>query len=185
MKRLISFCFLFSCLSAIAQEDSSYAAMLKTTEEVQLKDSIQIDAIQWKLRRLDSVDVKKWFSQILGTATNSRLKNRSYYLGGKFTTHENFDLLVLLEEKKKKDSSNSAVQVIYFITTKKDGKYIASLEVAITGAKKKTSYNTSSWLYKDFKIMKDSKLIVNEKPFNDLAVYKINGGGRFILYPNF
>ena len=185
MKRLFLLYFLFTTLGAIAQKETSYVAMLSATEEIELKDSLEINAVAWKLRRLDSVDVKKWFSPILGTANNNRVKNRGYYLGGKFTTHENFDLLVLLEEKKKKDSSNSAVQVIYFVTTKKDGKYIASLEVAITGAKKKTSYNTTSWLYKDFKIMKDSKLIVNEKLFDDLAVYKINGGGRFILYPNF
>ena len=185
MKRFITFCFLLSCLHVGAQEDSSYTAMLQTTEEVQLGDSLQIDAVQWKLRRLDSVDVKKWFSPILGTTTNNRLKNRGYYLGGKFTTNKNFDLLVLLEEKKKKDTSNSAVQVIYFITTKKDGKFIASLEVAVTGVKKKTTYNTTSWLYRDFKILKDSEFIINEKPFNDLAVYKISGGGRFILYPNY
>ena len=184
MKWLIVFCFLFSYLGAMAQEDSSYRAMLNSTEEIQLVDSLEINAVQWKLRRLDSIDVKKWFSPILGTTSNNRLKNRGYYLAGKITTSANFDLLVLLEEKKKNDSTNSAIQVIYFITVKKDGKYITSLEVAVTGTKKRTSYNTSSWLYKDFMIMKDSKITVNDKPFNDLAYYKINGGGRFILYPN-
>jgi len=89
----------------------------------------------------------------------------------------------MVEEKKRSDSTN--VQVTYLITSKKDGKYISSLEVAVTGAKKKSSYNTSSWLYKDFKIMKDSKMTINDKPINDLAVYKINNGGRFILYPNY
>ena len=99
------------------------------------------------------------------------------------TSNTNFDLLLMVEEKKRSDSSN--VQVIYLITSKKDGKYISSLEVAVTGAKKRSSYNTSSWLYKDLKIMKDSKMTINDKPMNDLAFYKINNGGRFILYPNY
>ena len=172
-------------MGATAQHDTSYAYMINSTLEIQLADSLEISAAQWKLRRLDSVDVKKWFSPILGTTSNNRLKNRGYYLAGKITTSKNFDLLVLMEEKKKNDTTNSAVQVIYFITLKKDGKYIASLEVAVTGTKKKTTYNTYSLLYKDFKIMKDSKMTVNEKSFDDLAFYKINNGGRFILYPNY
>ncbi len=185
MKKLIVICLLFSSLGVIAQNDTSYAAMLNSTEEIRLTDSVEINASQWKLRRLDSVDVKKWFSPILGTTNNNRLKNRGYYLAGKITTNKNYDLLVIMEEKKKNDTTNSAVQVIYLITVRKDGKYIASLEVAVTGTKKKTSYNTSSRLYRDFKIMKDSKITVNEKSFDDLAFYKINGGGRFILYPNY
>jgi hypothetical protein len=157
--------------------------MLKSTEEIQLADSLLIDSGQLQLRRLDSTEVKKWFSPILGSTNNNRLKNRGYYLAGKMTSNTNFDLLVMVEEKKRSDSSN--VQVIYLITSKKDGKYISSLEVAVSGAKKRSSYNTSSWLYKDLKIMKDSKMTINDKPMNDLAFYKINNGGRFILYPNY
>ena len=183
MKRLISCCFLFTCLNVSGQEDSSYTYMLKSTQEIQLADSLHIDSGEWKLRRLDSTEVKKWFSPILGSTNNNRLKNRGYYLAGKMTSNTNFDLLLMVEEKKRSDSSN--VQVIYLITSKKDGKYISSLEVAVTGAKKRSSYNTSSWLYKDLKIMKDSKITINEKPMNDLAFYKINNGGRFILYPNY
>jgi len=185
MNRMLSLCFLLFSLSAMAQEDSlSYSIMISRAEEVQLTDSVEINAIEWKLRRLDSVDVKKWFSAILGTTNNNRLKNRGYYLGGKITTHQNFDLLVLLEEKKRKDTSNAAAQVIYLISMRKYGRYISSLEVAITGLKKRSVYNTTSWLYKDLKVIKDSKFTVSDKPFYDLATYKINGGGRFILYPN-
>ena len=185
MKRLIPFCFFLACHSTLAQDDTSYAAMLKTTEEIHLADSLEINSMDWTLQRLDSIDLKKWFSPILGSTTNNRLKNRKYFLAGKITVSKKFDLLVLVEEKKKGDELNSTVQVIYFITVKKNGKFIASLEVAVTGIKKKTNYNTSSWLYNDFKIMKDSKYIINEKPFNDLVIYKISEGGRFILYPNY
>ena len=185
MKKLISICFLLFSCCAMAQNDTSYAAMLNSTQDIQLTDSLEIDARAWKLRRLDTVDVKKWFSPILGSANNNRLKNRGYYIAGKITTHGNFDVVILLEEKKKNDTTNTAVQVIYLITLKKDGKYIASLEVSVTGTKKKTSYKTSSWLYKDLKIIKDSKITINDKSFDDLAFYKISGGGRFILYPNY
>ena len=183
MKSLIFLVFLCSAINAMSQQDGSYAAMLRSTEEIQLTDSLLIDAGQWKLKRLDTVDVKKWFAPILGSANNNRLKNRGYYLAGKITSSNSFDLLVLLEEKRKGDTAS--VQVIYLISLKKDGQYIASLEAAVSGTKKKSSYNTSSWLYKDFKVLKDSKITINDKSLNDLAVYKINGGGRFILYPNY
>ena len=75
-------------------------------------------------------------------------------------------------------------QVVYLVTTKKDGSYISSLEVAVSGVRKKSSYYTSSWLYKDYRIVKDSKMVVNQKSYDDLASYKISGAGRFILNSN-
>ena len=122
---------------------------------------------------------------ILGLAKNNRLKNRAYYLAGKITGHENFDLLVLVEEKKSSGSRGKAdsnsVQVVHLVSTRKDGHYIASLEAAVTGLKKNSTYNTSSWLYKDYKIVLDSKISVNDKIFDEMTSYRINRGGRFIL----
>ncbi len=183
MKILFFACFICCWLNSTAQEDSSYANLLQSTEEIQLTDSLYINTTEWQLRRLDSADVLKWFSPILGLSNNNRLKNRGYFLAGKITTDNNFDLVVLLEEKKRADSTR--IQVINLISFNKRGKYIASLEVAVSGNRKKSNYNISSWLFKDFKIMKDSKITVNEKSLNDLAIYKINGTGRFILYPNY
>jgi len=183
MRRMIFLGFLFYGINAMAQQDGSYTTMLNSTEEIQLTDSLFIDAGQWKLKRLDTVDVKKWFAPILGGGNNNRLKNRGYYLAGKITSNNSFDLVVVLEEKRKADTAG--VQVVYLVSLKKDGQYIASLEVAVSGTRKKSSYSTSSWLFKDLKIMKDSKITINDKFLNDFAVYKINGGGRFILYPNY
>lgn len=170
-------------MTAIAQDSLSYSDLLKSTEEILLTDSLNISAEPEQKNLLDSVVVKKWFSGILPGTANNRLKNRNYYLAGKVTRNENFDLLVLLEEKKKSDSNS--VQVAYLISIKKNGTYIASLEAAVTGIKKKTSYNTSSWLYKNNKIVLISKMTVNQKSYDDLMNYKINGGGRFILYPKY
>lgn len=183
MKRLFSACFLFSCLVAAAQKSQTYADLLKLSEEVQLSDSMHINASLNRAHLLDTTTVKKWFSFILPDAANNRLKNRGYFLSGKITANENFDLLLLLEEKKRNDSNS--VRVVHLITTKKDGTYIASIEAAVAGIRKKSSYSTSSWLYKDNKIVLDSRMTVNEKSFDDLTNYKINGGGRFILYPKY
>ena len=136
------------------------------------------------MNRLDSSTIKNWFPQLLPSSANNRLRNRSYYLAGKITSSSNFDLLIVLEEKKKADSTIS--QVVYLITNKKDGAYIASLEIPITGAsKRKSSFSTSSWLYKDYKIVQDSKITVNQRSYADLKKYRINGSGRFILSPNY
>ena len=183
MKRLIFPCFLFSCLTTTAQESQTYAGLLNSTDEVQLSDSLHITAALRQMNLLDSLTVKKWFSLVFDFTDNDRLKNRSYYLAGKITSAGNFDLLVLLEQKKKSDSTG--VQVVYLITTKKDGTYIASIEAAAAGIRKKSSYNTSSWLYKDYKIVLDSKITINQKSYDDLTNYKINSGGRFILYPKY
>ena len=184
MKRLSFLIFLLACLTGNAQEETSYASLLQPVREVELADSIHIDAPLELINQLDSMTVKKWFTPILGAAKNNRLKNRNYFLAGKITTQEKFNLLVLLEEKKKKTDS-SDVQVVYLISTKKDGTYIASLEVAVAGTRKRSSYNTSSWLYKDYKIVLDSRISVNERSYDEMASYRINGGGRFILSGNY
>jgi len=180
MKPYLSLLFLLAGLTGFTQEQTAYEALLKPVPEVEMTDSLHIDAPLEKTNQLDSITVKTWFSPILGSAKNNRLKSRNYFLAGKITSNDKFDLLVLLEEKKKvADSIN--VQVVYLISTKKNGTYISSLEAAVAGIKKRSSYNTSSWLYKDNKIILDSRISINERSYDDMASYRINGGGRFIL----
>lgn len=183
VKKFSILCFILCSLNVTAQTDTAYSNLLNATSEVSLTDSVHINAFSWQPFALDSAIVKKWFSRILPSTNNNRLKNRNYFLAGKITSNTNFDLLLLLEEKKRADSTN--VQIIHLISTKKDGTYIASLEVAVSGSRKKSIYSTSSWLYKDYQIIQDSKIIVNEQSYGDLTHYKINGGGRFILSPNY
>ncbi len=183
MKRLIALCLVFSWLTTTAQDGLVYADLQNKTDEVQLSDSLQINAELFQKNPLDSITVKKWFSNLFSGAGKNRLKNRNYYLTGKITSNEFFDLLVLQEEKKRSDSSS--VQVVYLITYKKDGTYIASIVAAIAGIRKKSIYNTFSWLYKDNKIVLISKMTVNGKSYDDLMNYKINTRGRFILYPKY
>lgn len=181
MKSWIICIAVFSCLGVQAQDSVRYSYLLQSTEELILSDSIQINVSPIQKKRLDTLAVKKWFSPLLGTINNNRLKNRNYYLTGKITANPNFDLLILMEEKKRSDSSSG--QVIYLVSTKKDGTYISSLQAAIAGSKKKSSYNTYSCLYKNNKLVLNSKMTINEKVYADLTNYKINGTGRFILYP--
>ena len=183
MKRLISICLFFSWLTTAAQDGLEYADLQITTEEVWLSDSLQINATVFQKNPLDSITVKKWFSNLFSGTAKNRLKNRNYYLTGKITSNEYFDLLILQEEKKRSDSSS--VQVVYLITCKKDGTYIASLEAAIAGIRKKYTYNTFTWLFKDNKIVLTSKMAVNGKSYDDLMNYKITNKGRFILYPKY
>jgi hypothetical protein len=102
---------------------------------------------------------------------------------GKLTAAENFDLLVLLEKKRRSDSTGT--QIIYLISTRKTGEFIASLKAAVGGTRKRTGYNISSCLYKDYRIIQDSKITVDNKAINDMVYYKINSGGRFVSYPKF
>ena len=183
MKRLISICLFFSWLTTAAQDGLEYANLQLTTDEVQLSDSLQINAPFNQKNLLDSSTVKKWFSNVFSGSGNNRIKNRNYYLAGKITSNKFFDLLVLQEEKKRNDSSS--FQVVYLITLKKDGTFIASIEAAIAGIRKKSSYNTFSWLFKDNKIVVISRMTVNEKSYDDLMNYKITSKGRFILYPKY
>jgi hypothetical protein len=183
MNKLVSIAFLLFVLRATAQEIPTYAALLNTAEEVLIPDSLHINAEPVPRNQLDTLTVKKWFSNVLPATPNNRLKNRNYYLTGKITQHKNFDLLLLLEEKKKNDSTGT--QVHYLFTCKKDGTFIAMMEAAVSGIKKKSNYNTSSWLYKDNKLVLSSRMTVNEKFYDDLMNYKINNTGRFILYPKY
>jgi hypothetical protein len=185
MKLLASLYCFFSSLTASAQNDSlSYTSLLSTTQEVYFTDSISINNNQWQLNLLDTNTVKEWFSYLLPSSANNRLKNRNYYLAGKVTTNNIFDLIIVLEEKKKTDSSTS--QVVYLITNKKDGSHIATLEILVTGTRKKSNFITSSWLYKDYRVVQQSKIIINQqRTIGELKQYKINTAGRFILSANY
>ncbi len=186
MRRLVSLCLFFLSLAATAQEDTfrvSYTDLLNSTNEVFIPDSISINNNQWQLNLLDTTVVKNWFSHLLPTTANNRLKNRNYYLAGKITTNNSFDILIVLEEKKKTDSSTS--QVVYLITNKKDGAYIASLEIVVTGIRKKSNFITSSWLYKNYTVVQNSKIIINQRTLAELKHYRINSAGRFILSANY
>ena len=183
MKGLFILCFVILRLTTAAQDGSDYDNLHHTTDEVQFSDSLQINAAVFQKKPLDSITVKKWFSNLFSGTAKNRLKNRNYYLTGKITSNEYFDLLILQEEKKRSDSSS--VQVVYLITCKKDGTYIASLEAAIAGIRKKYTYNTFTWLFKDNKIVLTSKMAVNGKSYDDLMNYKITNKGRFILYPKY
>ncbi|OSZ76960.1 hypothetical protein CAP36_11040 [Chitinophagaceae bacterium IBVUCB2] len=183
MKRLAFFCFLFASTIVKGQDTITYSTLLQSVSELKFTDSLQINAGHSNYKQLDSSVVKKWFSRLLPSGSHNRLKNRSYSITGKLTSHANFDLLFVQEEKKKDDTSN--VQVVYLVSTKKDGTYISSLEVAVTGNRKRSFYNISSWLYKDYQIVQDNQIIVNDKSYGDMTYYKINGGGRFILSSNY
>jgi hypothetical protein len=182
MKRLAIICLFFTSLHTSAQDSLGYQELLNTTHEMDVTDSLLIDGVTSQMPALDSHAVKTWFSRLLPNTANNRLKNRIYYLAGKITTHNNFNLLLLMEEKRRADSS--IAQVVYFVTTKKDGSFISSLEAVVSGNRKKSSYNTSCWIFKDYKIVKDSKIVVNQRIYDDIASYKISGSGRFILYSN-
>lgn len=183
MKRLILVGLLSGSMYAFAQEPVSYTQLLETTKEIDLSDSLQFSTVSEESLAIDSNTMKKWLPQILPANAGNKFKNRTFSLAGKITTHHNFDLLVIMEEKRRSDSSGT--QVVYLVSVKKTGDYIASLKAAVAGTKKKTGYNITSCLYKDYKIIQDSRIIIDEKAYNDMAYYKINTGGRFVSYPKF
>lgn len=181
MKFRLLIALLLLSFGARAQAPLTYEQLLENTPEISFTDTLLIDAKTKEVPALDSASVKKWFHAVLPAGSKNRLKNRTYATVGKITSQPNFDLFVLLEEKKRPDSSR--VQVVYFITTKKEGQFIAKLEAAVNGERKQSGYNITSLLCKDYKIVQDSRITVNDKSYTDMTYYKINGGGRFILYP--
>lgn len=132
------------------------------------------------MRKIDSVTLLFYFTPVLTTGSQAvKLKNRDFFIGGKITSHDNFNLHVLVEEKKKDDST--VLRVIYLVTTKKDGTYISSFKAGVAGTKKKSSYNTNSWLYKDLNILQDSRITTSTASMTDVAKYRITNTGRFMM----
>lgn len=181
MTRWIAILPLFFFFTVAAQEDSTYTKMLAAAPEINVNDSLEITTDGWQLKRLDSLDVKKWFAPLLGTTTNNRLKNRSYFLAGKITINAEYNILLLMEVKKK---DSTGVNVIHMITAKKQGQYISSKEIAVSGTRKKTNYNISSRLYPNMRFRKISNYSVNGNPMSETENYSINPHGRFILSIN-
>lgn len=183
MKRLILVILIGSCLQLAAQEAMNYPELLASTKEIDISDSLNFDTEPEEVTALDSNTVKKWFATVLPPNASNKFKNREFSLVGKLTANENFDLLVLLEKKRRSDSTGT--QVIYLISTKKTGEFIASLKAAVGGTRKRTGYNISSCLYKDYRIIQDSRMTVDNKDINDMGYYKITAGGRFVSHPRF
>jgi hypothetical protein len=181
MKNSILLLLLSGNLVAAGQAPLDYQQLLGSTREIDLSDSLHFDTSPEEVTALDSFTVKKWFHPVLPPNAANKFKNRNFSLVGKITTHSNFDLLVLLEEKRRPDSTGT--QIVHLISAKKSGEYIASLKAAVGGTKKRTGYNISSCLYKDYKIIHNSRITIDNKAYNDLAWYKINSGGRFVSYP--
>lgn len=184
MNRLI----LFTILTAVsiqshAQASPDYSRLLASTHEIRITDSLLFHPEPASMTRLDSQTIKQWFPQVLPSGTGNKFKNRSFALAGKITGNPQFDLLLLSEEKRKSDSSGT--QVLYLVSMKKSGEYIASIKAAVGGSRKKTAYNIRSWLYKDLKLVQDSRIQIDDRSFNDMVYYKINSGGRFVSYPRF
>jgi hypothetical protein len=175
----IFICF-FNCI-AHAQADTSFTRILASTDEITVADSLEVQTANWKSIRMDSTDVKKYFSPLLGSITNNRLKNRSYFLLGKISSEPLFNVFLVLEEKKRSDTTET--RVLYAVTTKKDGKFISSLELAVTGPKKKTNYDTHSCIYPGLVIRKQSSLNVNDETLTSSEIYKVLNSGRFVLSP--
>jgi hypothetical protein len=174
---------LFVSVHLAAQDALTYTQLLDRNEEIELTDSLFVTTLNKKMVEVDSITVRKWFSPVLTYSQNGKLKNRDFFLAGKITSYQNFDLFVLVEEKKNKNDS-SAMQVVHLITTHKDGVYISSFKAAVTGTKKKSNYNTSSWLFKDLNIVQNSKIITSTASMADITQYKITNTGRFIMYSN-
>ena len=183
MKKLILLISFLSFHQLHAQNDMTYQALLSSVKEVPLTDSLLLHAVEIQANPLDTFTIKKWFSHALSVNNTNRLKNRDYFLMGKITSNINFDLLVLAEQKRKTDATG--IQVVYLVSTKKDGGYISSLEVAVSGLKRRSTYYTSSRLYKDNKIFLDTRFNLNDSLYADYSVYNINQNGRFLLAPKY
>lgn len=168
------------CIHLSAQETPSYAQLLSTSPEITLSDSLPVASLTFGMKEIDSASLLYYFSPVLATGSQMvKLKNRNFYTGGKITTPDHFNVHVLVEEKKKEDST--VLRIIYLITTKKDGTYISSFKAAVAGTKKKSAYNTSSWIFKDLNILQDSHITTTNASMNDVARYRITNSGRFIM----
>ncbi|MBL7746384.1 MAG: hypothetical protein JNM19_03055 [Chitinophagaceae bacterium] len=183
MKKIITlFLFVYS-FRLQAQEALSYSQILENNTEISFQDSLLITNLGSDRKTIDTFTVKKWFLPALSGSQDVKLKNRNFFLAGKITTNDHFDLHVLVEDKKKEDST--VLQIVHLVTTRKDGSYISAFKAAVTGTKKKSNYYTSSWLYKGFSIVQDSKIVTSTASLADVTQYKINKSGRFIMYSNY
>lgn len=171
---------MFLCLQLSAQDVLSYSQLLNTSPEITLRDSLPVSSLTRDMKEIDSNTLLQFFKPVLTNGSQTvKLKNRDFFTSGKITTHDHFNLIVLVEDKKKEDST--VLRVIYLVTTKKDGTYISSFKAGVSGTKKKSAYNTSSWISKDLNIQQDSRITTTTASMADVARYKITNTGRFMM----
>jgi hypothetical protein len=181
MKALLILGFMILRNISFSQAPMSYSDLLAVSPEIPFSDSLRFDSTSNDATLLDSSTLTTWFLPVLSNGA-AKLKNKTYALSGKITGNENFDLFVLREEKRKNDSITTVVS--FLISMKKNGEYIASIQTAVAGTKKKSSYNINACLYKDNRLIVDSKIGSGKELLEDRVYYKISNSGRFIIYSN-
>lgn len=182
VKKIFVLGILFCSLRLTGQEALSYAQLLAAGTEIPAPDSLLLSDFATDSKPLDSNTVKKWYGPALAAAQPVKMKNREFFLAGKITTNPQFDLHILIEDKKKTDSSG--FRVVHLVSTHKDGTYISSLKAAVTGTKKKSNYNITSWLCRGSLIIQDSRITTATASLSGVTQYKITPGGRFMMFSN-
>lgn len=183
MKLLFSIILLFSSTFLMGQGGISYNDVLKRTREITIADSLFIDVASVEHVALDTPMLEAFFQAIyppLGTGTK-KSRPMEYFISGKITTHPNFDLLLV--STKKENDDNKYFEYVYLLTTRKDGSNISTLTIAIR-REKDAVVNTSSWLFKDYRIFVATNIQSKGKTFGGLAEYRINEEGRFVHFPH-
>ena len=211
MRFLYTIFFLLITLSIAAQKASTLKEVLKTTAEISIKDSILINYLSLKKTALDKPTAESFFKLIYPNEKQADQKAK-YFVAGKITSHNDFDILLLCTEKIVKDLSEvgSSYQSfnyreLHFVLLDKEGNYkndfLGAMNyetVNFLQKDRRTKRKISSWIYKDFKIIQQIEAEIRTanltispsvkeetKTLNFSMEYHINDYGVFVAYPKY
>ncbi|MFM2138174.1 MAG: hypothetical protein RJA57_481 [Bacteroidota bacterium] len=181
MKRLALLLLLALPLAPNAQAQLQYEQVLAGTHELDLTDGIVFEAAPGQLVPIDSLTVRKWFARLLPDKNPNPFKTRQFFLAGRVTTREHFDLVLVEEEKRKNDTNHS--HTTYLVSLRKNGEFISFVKVAAGGNQKKTEVHITARMYPDLSLELDSRITVQNTAIAEQSYLRVSASGRFVITP--
>jgi hypothetical protein len=182
MKKLTFLLALAISTGVMAQKPFTYSDLLKSGTELTNSDSINISIEMQNKKPVDSITIKNLFPPLY-QQPGGFWKNTSYWLAGKITSFNNYNLVLIYQENEGKDSSH--LRSVYLVTLKKEGAFLYNLAAAW---KRDRSASKSSvgeaWLYlKNAKLVIKSKVRTGDKESESRSEYRIDESGNFVSQP--
>lgn len=180
MKHLILSFLLAGSYTLYAQKNTDYHTLINSVPEIEFTDSIAFDDYPENSIFIDSIQVRSFFRQLYHTSGKNWGSQLHWWLSGKITHNNNYDLLLLVEKNEGEDGI--CFNTVHLVSMSKDGEYIAALGLYINRNNNTTRYTASSLLFKDLSIIQNTRIYASSKNFGGRNEYKINEEGRFVYY---
>jgi hypothetical protein len=146
--------------------------------EIRLRDSLLINPNKVSTdEEIDKSTAKKISEKLCLLREEEGIPVR-YFITGKITSAENFNLLLLRTE-------SNTCRYVYIISFQKDGTFIEFAEVASSAESRHFSREINATLYPDLTLLENYNITTNLHQFRGTIEQKITPEGKFVTQQSY